>query len=140
MVDEDHVSSGIQNVGASHDCWLNFIPSQYTRAGGEPILVALAGPRRLVATFWYIPPDQRLSVSGALIRASAVKDAREQNERTTNKKRSDVHQDHRATLCQYYHVTKLASSCAMEGTGDPPMHKPSTFAEATARQDGLAGE
>ena len=50
MVDEDRVSSGIQNVGASHDRWLNFIPRQYTRASGEPILVTLAGPRCLVAT------------------------------------------------------------------------------------------
>ncbi|PYX96434.1 MAG: hypothetical protein DMG63_17050 [Acidobacteria bacterium] len=37
-----------------------------------------------------------MSVSGALIRTSAVNDAREQNERAANKKRSDVHGNHRA--------------------------------------------
>ena len=49
MGDHDHGSSGIWNMGASNDCWLNFIPRQYTRAGGEPILVTLAGPRCLIA-------------------------------------------------------------------------------------------
>src|SRR5262245_5714446 len=91
MVDEDHVSSGIQNIGASHHCWLNFIPRQYTRPSGEPILIALAGPRCLLATLRYIPPDQRLSVSRALIRAGAINNAREQNERAANKKRPDLH-------------------------------------------------
>src|SRR5215211_6382337 len=91
MVDHDHVSSGIQNVRAGHDCWLNFIPRQYTRARGEPILVALAGPRCLLATCRRIPPDERLSVSRALIRAGAIRDAREQEERAANKKRSEVH-------------------------------------------------
>ena len=90
MADHDHVSPGIHNVRPSHDCWLNFVPGQYTRAGSEPILVALAGPCCLIATCRYIPPDQRLSISGAVIRA-AVNDAREQKERAANKKRSDVH-------------------------------------------------
>ena len=90
MVDQDHVSSGIENVRASHDGWLNFIPRQYTRTSGEPILVALAGPRCLLATFGYISPDQGLSVSRALIRA-CKSDAPEENERAANKKRSDVH-------------------------------------------------
>ena len=91
MVDQDQVSSGIENIRASHDGWLNFIPRQYARTSGEPILVALAGPRCLLATFRYIPPDQGLSVFRALIRASGISDAREQNERAANKKRSDVH-------------------------------------------------
>src|SRR6059058_5525152 len=38
--DEDRISSGIRNVGASDDCWLNLIPRQCTRASGESILVA----------------------------------------------------------------------------------------------------
>src|SRR6516162_3159935 len=91
MVDQDQISSGIENVRASHDRWLSFVPRQYTRTSGEPILVALAGPRCLFATFRYIPPDPGLSVSRALIRAGSISDALEQNERAANKKRSDVH-------------------------------------------------
>src|SRR5215471_10763419 len=91
MVDQDQVSSGIENVRASDDGWRHFIPRQYTRTGGEPILVALAGPRCFLATFRYIPPDQGLSVSRTLIRASGISDALEQNERAANKKQSDVH-------------------------------------------------
>src|ERR1043166_3055144 len=98
MVDKDYVSSGIQNV------WLIFIPRQYTRASGESILVALAGPRCLLATFRYISPDQRLSVSRALIRAGAISDAREQNERAADKKRSDVH----AKIIEQRHANSIA--------------------------------
>ena len=90
MVDHDHVPPGIENVRASHDRWFSFIPRQYTRASGVPILVALTRPCCLVATCRNIPPDQHLSVSRALIRAG-VSDARKQKERAANKKRSDVH-------------------------------------------------
>lgn len=70
MVDHYHVSSGVQNVGAGDDRSINFVPGEYTTACGEAILVALARPRGLVTTGGYIPPDQCLSISRALIRAT----------------------------------------------------------------------
>ena len=91
MVDHEHVSSGIENVRTSHDRWLRFVPCQHTRTSGVPILVALTGPRCFVSTRRYIPPDQRLSVSCAFIRALAVSHGEEQKEGAANKKRLNIH-------------------------------------------------
>lgn len=108
MVNEDHVSSVIQNVGASHDGWLNLVPRQYTRTRGEPILVPLAGPRRLLAAFRGISPDERQPISCALIRAGAISEAGAQKDGAENKKRSRVHAKMfaRAGLASFVLVTR----------------------------------
>src|SRR5438552_10268271 len=63
-VDDDGASSGGRNVGASHDCVLNFIARQCAISRGEYVRVSLTRPRRLTLPSRRTIPYKRPSVFG----------------------------------------------------------------------------
>ena len=91
-VDDDGASSGGRNVGASHDCWLNFIPRQCAISRGESVRVSLTRPRRLMIPSGRIVPDERPSVSGMLVGAATIRAVgKQQQQRSANEKTSRGH-------------------------------------------------
>jgi hypothetical protein len=53
--------------------------------------ISMTRPRRFVAGFGIVIPDEGFSVFGALIRPSAIRPARQQQQRTASKKESRIH-------------------------------------------------
>ena len=91
MADDNGVSPGVRDVGAGDDRWCNSIPRQCAGTSGKSILVSFAGPSRLFAGFGRIIPDERPSISGALISAGTRCDSSEQKQPAAKQKPSRIH-------------------------------------------------
>src|SRR5437879_4827400 len=68
-VDDDGASSGGRNVGASHDCWLNFIPRQCAISRCEDVVVSPTRPMHHNVPSGRSAPDARPSASRMLVGA-----------------------------------------------------------------------